>query len=65
MAERTVSLATALAPRIGYVRAAEIVKASVSTGRGIPELAVEAGTLSSGEARRVLDPVRLTRPGRA
>jgi len=65
LAGRTVSLATALAPRIGYVRAAEIVKASLSTGRGIPELAVEAGTLAAGEAQRILDPVRLTRPGRA
>jgi len=64
-AERTVSLATALAPRIGYVRAAEIVKASMSTGRGIAELAVETGTLRRGEARRLLDPARLTRPGRA
>jgi len=64
-AERTVSLATALAPRVGYVRAAEIVKASVSTGRGIPELAVETGMLSHSEARRLLDPARLTRPGRA
>jgi fumarate hydratase class II/aspartate ammonia-lyase len=65
LAERTVSLATALAPRIGYVKAAEIVKASMSTGRGIPELAVEAGTLTADEARRILDPIRLTRPGRS
>ena len=64
-AGRTVSLATALAPRIGYVRAAEIVKASLSTGRGIAELAVETGTLTADAARRILDPMRLTRPGRA
>ncbi|MFT3917120.1 MAG: aspartate ammonia-lyase [Anaeromyxobacteraceae bacterium] len=64
-AERTVSLATALAPRIGYVRAAEIVKTSLSSGRGIREVAVETGTLRSAEARRVLDPARLTKPGRA
>jgi fumarate hydratase class II/aspartate ammonia-lyase len=64
-AGRTVSLATALAPRIGYVRAAELVKASLASGRGIGEVAVEAGALAAGEARRVLDPLRLTRPGRA
>jgi fumarate hydratase class II/aspartate ammonia-lyase len=63
-AERTVSLATALAPRIGYARAAEIVKASVATGRSIVELAAEQGGLSPAEARRLLDPARLTRPGR-
>ena len=64
-AERTVSLATALAPRIGYARAAEIVKASVASGRSIVDLAAEMGGLSPAEARRLLDPVRLTRPGRA
>lgn len=64
-AERTVSLATALAPRLGYARAAEIVKASVQTGRSIVDLAAEMGGLSRSEARRVLDAAKLTRPGRA
>ncbi len=64
-AERTVSLATALAPRLGYAAAAEIVKESVRTGRSIVELAAEKGGLSSTEARRLLDPAKLTRPGRA
>jgi fumarate hydratase class II/aspartate ammonia-lyase len=63
-AERTVSLATALAPRLGYERAAEIVKASVASGRPIVELAVELGGLAPAQARRLLDPARLTRPGR-
>jgi fumarate hydratase class II/aspartate ammonia-lyase len=64
-AERTVSLATALAPRIGYAAAAEIVKASVATGRSIVELAVDRGALPRAEAVRVLDAAKLTRPGRA
>ncbi len=64
-AERTVSLATALAPRLGYARAAEIVKESVRSGRSIVDLAVEMGGLSPAEARRVLDAGKLTRPGRA
>ena len=63
-AERTVSLATALAPRIGYAAAAEIVKESVRSGRSIVELAVERGGLDAREARRALDPLKLTRPGR-
>jgi fumarate hydratase class II/aspartate ammonia-lyase len=63
-AERTVSLATALAPRLGYAKAAEIVKASVATGRPIVDLAVEVGGLPPARARRLLDPGRLTRPGR-
>ena len=64
-AARTVSLATALAPRIGYAAAAEIVKESVRTGRSILDLAVERAGLPRAEARRILDPGRLTRPGRA
>jgi fumarate hydratase class II len=63
-AERTVSLATALAPRIGYAAAAEIVKESMRTGRSIVDLAAERTELGA-DARRLLDPARLTRAGRA
>ncbi|HET8725529.1 MAG TPA: aspartate ammonia-lyase [Anaeromyxobacteraceae bacterium] len=63
-ADRTVSLATALAPRIGYARAAEIVKESVESGRPIAEVAVERAGLPPREARAILDPARQTRPGR-
>lgn len=63
-ADRTVSLATALAPRIGYAAAAAIVKESVRTGRPIAELAVETAGIPAREARRLLDPARSTRPGR-
>jgi fumarate hydratase class II/aspartate ammonia-lyase len=63
-AARTVSLATALAPRLGYAGAAEIVKASLATGRPVHELAVERGGLTEREARRLLNPERQTHPGR-
>jgi fumarate hydratase class II len=63
-ADRTVSLATALAPRIGYEAAAAIVKESVRTGRSIADLAVERAGIPAREARRLLDPARMTRPGR-
>ena len=62
--ERTVSLATALAPRLGYAEAARIVKESVRTGRSIVELASELGGLRPDEAGKLLDPAKLTRPGR-
>jgi len=64
-AERTVSLATALAPRIGYAAAAGIVKESLRSGRAIVDLALEKGGLAPSEGRRILDPRKLTRPGRA
>ena len=64
-AERTVSLATALAPRIGYAAAADIVKESVRTGRSIVDLAGEKSGLGARQARLSLDPAKLTAPGRA
>jgi fumarate hydratase class II/aspartate ammonia-lyase len=63
-AQRTVSLATALAPRLGYAAAAGIVKASLASGRPVRELAVTMGGLTQREAGRLLDPARQTRPGR-
>ena len=61
--ERSPSLATALTPLIGYARAAELAKESLRTGKTIVELALEERLLDARTARRVLDPVRLTRPG--
>jgi fumarate hydratase class II/aspartate ammonia-lyase len=63
-ADRTVSLATALAPRVGYAAAAAIVKEALASGRTILEVAVARSGLPAAQVRRLLDPARLTRPGR-
>lgn len=60
--ERSLAMVTALAPRIGYDRAAEIAKASAETGKTIRELCAELGVLPPGELAAVLDPVSMTRP---
>jgi fumarate hydratase, class II len=60
-AERSSALATALNPIIGYARAAELVHRAVDDRRSIIDVVVEAGVLEPDEARRVLDPLRLTR----
>ena len=62
--QATVSLATALNPYIGYSKAAEIVKESVATGRGIIEIAREKKLLTEQEIAEILDPVRMTEPQR-
>ncbi len=62
--QATVSLATALNPYIGYAKAAEIVKESVATGRGIIEIARDKKLLSEQEISDILDPVRMTEPQR-
>jgi aspartate ammonia-lyase len=62
--QATVSLATALNPYIGYAKAAEIVKESVATGRGIIEIAREQKLLTEQEISEILDPARMTEPQR-
>ncbi|MBI3324009.1 MAG: aspartate ammonia-lyase [Candidatus Omnitrophica bacterium] len=61
-AERSLALVTALAPKIGYLNAAKIAKRSLASGKPITELVVEQRLLTSAEARRALDPVKLAGP---
>jgi fumarate hydratase class II len=60
MVERGLMLATALAPAIGYDRAAEIAKEAAKTGRTIREVARESTDLSDEEIDRLLDPEKMT-----
>ena len=62
-ADRSMSLATALAPHIGYSRSAEIAKESARTGRTVPEVAAEKAGLPAEALKRILDPFPMTRPG--
>jgi aspartate ammonia-lyase len=62
-ADRSMSLATALAPYIGYAKSAEIAKASVKRGRTVPEVAREMAGLPENDLARILDPLPMTRPG--
>ena len=60
--EKTISLATALNPYIGYAKAAEIVKESVASGESIIALARKRKLLSEEEIAEILDPQRMTEP---
>ncbi len=62
-AESSPALGTALNPLIGYERVAELVKASVVTGRSVRELVLEAGLMSAEELDRALDVLAMTRGG--
>ena len=57
------SMATALAPLIGYDQAAEIAKRSFKERRPVRELAREMTKLDPKEIDRALDPKRQTEPG--
>jgi fumarate hydratase class II len=58
---RNPMLLTALAPRIGYDRAAAIAKRAATDSRPILDIAVEETGLPRDELARLLDPARLAR----
>ncbi len=53
-------LATALAPEVGYDKAAEISKQAYKTGKTIREVARESTDLSEEELDRLLDARNMT-----
>jgi aspartate ammonia-lyase len=61
-AESTIALATALNPKIGYAKAAELVKESVASEVSIVELARKKKVLSEAELDEILDPMKITEP---
>ncbi|MDE3126646.1 MAG: aspartate ammonia-lyase [Gemmatimonadota bacterium] len=61
--ERSAALATALAPRIGYARAADISKRSVKEGTLIRDLVKRENVLPAGEIDDVLDLRKMTEIG--
>jgi len=64
-AESTAALATALAPVIGYDKAAEVAKRSLKEDRTLRELILEEGLVSSSDLDRILDFRAMTEPGTA
>ncbi|MBI4063616.1 MAG: aspartate ammonia-lyase [Elusimicrobia bacterium] len=54
------SLATALNPKIGYLKAAEVFKEAVATKTTILDLVRKKGLLKEEEIKEVFDPVKLT-----
>jgi aspartate ammonia-lyase len=61
--ERSAALATALAPQIGYARAAEISKQSVKEGILIRDLVKRDGILPADQVDDVLDLRKMTEIG--
>jgi fumarate hydratase class II len=60
--DRSLMLVTALAPRLGYDRAAEIAKKAHREGLTLREAAVALGYLTAEEFDREVRPERMTRP---
>ncbi len=60
--DRSLALATALAPVIGYERAAAIAKQAQEENRTIAEIARSEGILDEDQLLQLLDPMRQTKP---
>ncbi len=61
--EQSLALCTALAPAIGYDAAAAIAQEAYATGKTVREIARQRNLLPEDTLARLLDPVRMTRPG--
>ena len=61
--ERSLMLVTALAPKIGYDNAAKVAKSAHARGTTLKEEAVRLGLVSEAEFERLVQPVKMTRPG--
>ncbi|MDP9453223.1 MAG: class II fumarate hydratase [Actinomycetota bacterium] len=62
-AESSPAVVTALAPALGYERAAAVVKEAAATGRSVREVVLGAGLLEQGALEAALDVEALTRGG--
>jgi fumarate hydratase class II len=60
--ERSLMLVTALAPKIGYERAAAIAKAAHANGTTLREEAVRLGYVSAAEFDRLVRPETMIGP---
>ena len=61
--ESSLMLVTALAPKIGYERAATIAKAAHANGTTLREETLRLGYVSAAEFDRLVRPEKMTRPG--
>ncbi|HHN72979.1 MAG TPA: class II fumarate hydratase, partial [Thermopetrobacter sp.] len=62
LVERSLMLVTALAPVIGYDRAAEIAKAAYANGTTLKEEAVRLGYVTAEEFDRIVRPEKMIGP---
>ena len=60
--EQSLAMVTALAPVLGYDRAAQIAKTAYDSGRTVREVAAEISGLDQKQIDALLDPVRQTGP---
>jgi fumarate hydratase class II len=60
--ERSLMLVTALSPKIGYDRAAQVAKAAHANGTTLREEAIRLGFVTAAEFDRLVRPEKMTKP---
>ena len=55
-------LVTALAPKIGYDRAALIAKAAHKNGTTLKHEVIKAGLINEREYNKIMNPLKMTKP---
>lgn len=63
LVEKSAALATSLTDYVGYLKAAEVAKEVVASGRSLRDVVLERGLLDATTLDRVLDYARMTEPG--
>lgn len=63
LAEASIAICTALAPKIGYDRAAELAKEAFKTGKPLRTVAREQQVLPEAELEEALNLEKMTKPG--
>jgi len=60
--DNSLMLVTALAPKIGYDRAAHIAKTAHKNGTTLKEEIIKAGLINGKEYEKIMNPIKMTKP---
>ena len=60
--ENSLMLITALAPKIGYDKAAQIAKTAFKNGTTLKHEVIKAGLIKEREYDKIMSPIKMTRP---
>lgn len=61
MVSCSAGIATALAPHIGYKKAATVAKESIKTGKPVKDILFEMGTFDTEDISLIMDPFKMTK----
>lgn len=61
MVSCSAGIATALAPHIGYKKAATVAKESIKTGKPVKDILFEMGTFDTQDISLIMDPFKMTK----